>query len=184
MEHLAHTELAAGLAEIRRSPRDAGRLELIVRRPAEGEREQLAEAELDVDDGLVGDCWRTRGSRSMPDGSSNPKAQLTLMNARVASLVAVEPARIPLAGDQLYVDLDLSSENLPPGTRLVIGSSVIEISDEPHTGCRKFFDRFGKDAHLFVNAREHRSLNLRGINATVVQGGVVRRGDLVSKTRP
>jgi MOSC domain-containing protein YiiM len=104
------------------------------------------------------------------------------MNHRVASLVAADPTRIPLAGDQLFVDLDLSSENLPPGTRLAIGSAVIEISDEPHTGCRKFFDRFGKDAHLFVNAKANRGLNLRGVNAVVVQGGVVRLGDLVSKT--
>ena len=183
VEQLDYAALAAGLAELGKSPLDEGRLELIVRRPAVGEREQLAEATLDVDEGLVGDCWRARGSRSTPDGSANPKAQLTLMNVRVAGLVAVDPSRIPLAGDQLYVDLDLSGGNLPPGTRLEIGSSVIEVSDEPHTGCRKFFDRFGKDAHLFINAKENRGLNLRGINAVIVQGGVVRQGDPVSKTR-
>jgi hypothetical protein len=182
MEQLDLATLSAGLPAIRLSPHDEGRLELIVRRPAVGEREQLTEAILDAAEGLVGDCWRARGSRSMPDGSANPKAQLTLMNHRVASLVAADPTRIPLAGDQLFVDLDLSSENLPPGTRLAIGSAVIEISDEPHTGCRKFFDRFGKDAHLFVNAKANRGLNLRGVNAVVVQGGVVRLGDLVSKT--
>jgi hypothetical protein len=182
VERLEYAALAAGLAEVRRSPQDEGRLELIVRRPAEGEREQLTEAVLDVDEGLVGDSWRARGSRSMPDRSANPKAQLTVMNARLARLVAVDPDRIPLAGDQLYVDLDLSSANVPPGTRLEIGSTVIEVSDEPHTGCRKFFDRFGKDAHLFVNAKENRGLNLRGINAIVIQGGVVREGDPVRKT--
>jgi MOSC domain-containing protein len=181
VEQLDLATLSAGLAEIRQSPRDEGTLELIVRRPVVGEREQLDEALLDVDEGLVGDSWRTRGSRSTPDGSANPKAQLTLMNVRVAALVAVDPARIPLAGDQLYVDLDLSTENLPPGTRLTIGTAMIEISDEPHTGCRKFVDRFGSDAHRFVNAREHRGLNLRGVNAVVVQGGVVRRGDRVVK---
>ena len=181
VEHLDFAALAAGLAEVRRSPQDGGRLELIVRRPAVGEREQLDEAVLDVDEGLVGDSWLARGSRSTPDGSADPKAQLTLMNVRLAGLVAADPARIPLAGDQLFVDLDLSAANLPPGTRLEIGSSVIEVSDAPHTGCRKFFDRFGKDAHLFVNARENRGLNLRGINAVVVQGGVIRRGDTVTK---
>jgi MOSC domain-containing protein YiiM len=105
------------------------------------------------------------------------------MNVRVAGLVAVHPARIPLAGDQLYVDLDLSAGNLPPGTRLEIGSTVIEVSDEPHTGCRKFFDRFGRDAHLFINAKENRGLNLRGINAVVVQSGAIRQGDTVTKSR-
>jgi hypothetical protein len=183
VEQLDYASLEAGLADVRRSPSDAGRLELIVRRPAVGEREELTEAVLDVDDGLVGDSWLTRGSSSMPDGSANPKAQLTLINVRLAGLVAVNPDRIPLAGDQLYVDLDLSGDNLPPGTRLRIGSSVIEVSDEPHTGCRKFFDRFGRDAHLFVNAKANRGLNLRGINAVVVQGGVVRRGDAVTKAR-
>jgi hypothetical protein len=182
MEHLDYAALAAGLPDVQRSPQDVGRLELIVRRPTVGEREELTEAVLDVDEGLVGDSWRARGSRGTPDGSADPKAQLTLMNVRIAGLVAVHSDRIPLAGDQLYVDLDLSADNLPPGTRLEIGSSVIEVSDAPHTGCRKFFDRFGKDAHLFVNARENRGLNLRGINAIVVQGGVVRQGDAVTKT--
>jgi hypothetical protein len=180
-EQLDYAALVAGMNIVRRSPSDGGRLELIVRRPAVGEREQLTEAVLDVDQGLVGDSWNARGSRSTPDGSADPKAQLTVMNVRLAALVAVDPARIPLAGDQLYVDLDLSGANLPPGTRLEIGSSVIEVSDTPHTGCRKFLDRFGKDAHLFINARENRGLNLRGINALVVQSGVIRQGDSVTK---
>jgi hypothetical protein len=180
--HLDLATLEAGLDEIRRSPADAGRLELIVRRPAVEEREQLDEGVLDTIEGLLGDCWRTRGSRSTPDGSADPKAQLTLMNVRVAALVAGNRSRIPLAGDQLYVDLDLSGANLPPGTQLRIGSAVVEISDEPHLGCRKFFDRFGRDAHRFVNAKELRALNLRGVNAMVVEGGVVRSGDAVRKS--
>ena len=88
----------------------------------------------------------------MSDGSANPDAQLTLMNARVVALVAGERERWPLAGDQLYVDLDLSADNLPPGTRLAVGSAVIEVTPEPHTGCAKFSARFGSEALRFVNS--------------------------------
>jgi MOSC domain-containing protein YiiM len=181
VEHLDLAALEAGIDEIRRSPREEGRVELIVRRPAQGERERLTEATLDTADGLVGDNWKTRGSSRRPDGSANPKAQLTIKNARMAALVAQTPERWELAGDQLYVDFDLSTENIPPGTRLEIGSAVIEVTDEPHTGCRKYLDRFGKDALRLVSSETGRTLNLRGINTRVVVAGVVRTGDRVSK---
>ena len=174
-------ELGAGLDEIRRSPAEEGTVELIVRRPAENEREVLEEGTLDLAEGLVGDMWRVRGSRSTPDGSPNPLAQLTLQNARLAALVAGERERWPLAGDQLYVDLDLGVDNLPPGTRLAVGSAVIEITAPPHTGCAKFSARFGSDALRFVNSQAGRELRLRGVNARVVEGGVVRPGDAVRK---
>ena len=182
MEHLDLAKLNAARDRILASPRDDGRIDLIVRRPGVDERETVAEATLDTEEGLVGDSWRARGAKSAPDGSANPKAQLTLMNARVAALVAMTPERIPLAGDQFYVDFDLTAANVPSGTRLALGSAVIEVSDEPHTGCRKFFDRFGNDAHRFVNSKEDRQLNLRGVNAFVVTGGTVRTGDTVRKT--
>lgn len=182
MEHRDLATLNAARPQILDSPQDDGRVDLIVRRPAVDERETISEAALDVVEGLVGDCWRARGSGSTPDGSANPKAQVTLMNVRVAALVAVTPERIPLAGDQFFVDFDLTAANVPPGTRLALGSAVIEVSDDPHTGCRKFFDRFGNDAHRFVNAKEDRALNLRGINAFVVTGGTVRAGDAIRKT--
>ena len=181
MKHLDLAVLEAGLDEIRRSPRDEGRLALIVRRPAVEQRETLTEATLDTEEGLVGDCWRARGSSGTADGSANPKAQLTLTNARAVALVAQRDDRWQLAGDQLYVDLDLSGGNVPPGTRLAVGSAVVEISDQPHRGCRKFLDRFGKDALKFVNSEVGRELNLRGVNAMVVVGGIVRAGDAVRK---
>jgi hypothetical protein len=174
--------LEAGLDEVRRSPKDNGRLELIVRRPAVGERESVDEAGLDAEEGLVGDCWRARGSSSTEDGSANPKAQLTLTNARLMALVAGSPKRRELAGDQLYVDLDLSAENVPAGTRLAIGSAVVEVTDLPHTGCRKYLDRFGKDALRFISSQAGRELNLRGVNARVVVSGTVRAGDEIRKT--
>jgi hypothetical protein len=181
MEHRDLATLEAARDQILASPKDDGRVDLIVRRPAVDERETVTEATLDPAEGLVGDSWRARGSGSTPDGSANPKAQLTLMNARVAALVAVTPDRIPLAGDQFFVDFDLTAANISPGTRLALGSAVIEVSDEPHMGCRKFFDRFGNDAHRFVNSKEDRELHFRGINAFVVTGGTVRTGDAVRK---
>ena len=180
-KHLTLSELEAGLDDIRQSPRDAGVIELIVRRPQAGAREVLAEGRLDLAEGLVGDSWRSRGSSSTPDGAANPDAQLTLMNVRAVALIAQERERWPLAGDQLYVDLDLSGENLPPGTRLALGSAVIAVTALPHTGCQQFRERFGTDALRFVNSPVGRQLNLRGINAKVVQPGVVRAGDVARK---
>ncbi|MEW6404274.1 MAG: MOSC domain-containing protein [Chloroflexota bacterium] len=179
--HLTMAQLEAGLDYIRQAPKDNGTLELIVRRPRDDERDALAEAQLDAHEGLIGDNWKTRGSGRMPDGSAHPDMQLTLMNARVIQLLAQSPERWSLAGDQLYVDLDLSEENLPPGTRLAMGSAVIEVTAEPHTGCKKFAARYGQDAVKFVNSAEGRQLHMRGINARIIQSGVVRVGDKLTK---
>lgn len=180
--HLSAAELAEGLTAILAPPRGVGTVELVVRRPAEGEREVLEAGELDLVEGLVGDSWRQRGSRSTPDGSANPEMQLNVMSARVVDLVAAgDRDRWSLAGDQLYLDLDLSEEHLPAGTRLAVGDAVIEVTPPPHTGCAKFVQRFGTDAHKFVNAKEHRPLRLRGLCAKVVEPGTVRPGDTVRK---
>jgi hypothetical protein len=179
--HRTMAELEAGLETVRQSPRDEGVLELIVRRPRGGERELLAEGQLDLCEGLVGDNWATRGSPLTDDGNADPLRQVTVMNARAVALVAGDEARWPLAGDQLYIDMDIGTANLPPGTRLAIGSAVIEITDLPHTGCKKFTARFGRDAMLFVNSPVGRQLNLRGINARIVRPGVIRVGDVAKK---
>jgi hypothetical protein len=179
--HLSITELEAGLDDVRESPSDGGKVELIVRRPAVDEREVLAEGTLDADTGLAGDTWQARGSTRTTDGSPHPGMQLTVINARAALLVARDPDRRMLAGDQLYVDLDLSPANLPPGARLALGSAVIEVTDQPHLGCAKFAARFGKDAWRFVNSKVGRELRLRGLNARVVVAGTVRPGDVIRK---
>ena len=175
-------ELEAGLGHVPASPLRAGTVVLIARRPAEGRREILDEAFLDLRLGLVGDNWSTRGSRRTPDGSPHPDAQLNVMNARAAALIAGPQERWALAGDQLYVDLDLSEASLPAGTRLAVGDAVIEITSKPHRGCTKFSRRFGADALRFVNSEVGVALNLRGRNAKVVTHGTVRRGDPVVDT--
>ncbi len=182
-KHLTTTELEAGLEEIRRSPKDEGRLELIVRRPRVDEREVLTEGELHLSEGLVGDSWSRRSSSRTADGSAHPEMQLNIMNSRVIALLAQDQSRWPLAGDQLYLDLDLSVENLPPGTRLSLGSAVIEVTAQPHTGCKKFVARFGIEAMTFVNSPLGKQLRLRGINARVVQPGVIRVGQTAKKIR-
>lgn len=177
--HASREALEAGLHAVRAAPRSEGVLELIVRRPAEAERDVVETAQLDVDEGLVGDNWRTRGrSGGRP---ANPNAQITLMGARAAALIAGNRETWPLAGDQLFVDLDLSLDNLPAGTRLAIGDAALEVTAEPHTGCKKFAERFGLDALEAVSSPEGRALNLRGINTKVVQSGVVRVGDPIRR---
>jgi hypothetical protein len=182
MTHVTAEELEAGLESIRRSPKDHGVLRLIVRRPSVGEREVLSSGELDLREGLVGDTWKDRASTRTPAGAPHCDMQLNIMNARAAALIACDTERWPLAGDQLYIDLDLSDDSLPPGTRLAIGSAVIEVTSQPHTGCKKFLARFGADALKFVNSAVGKELHLRGINAKVVQPGIIRVGDIVAKT--
>lgn len=179
--NLSRETLDAGLDEVRRAPRDAGALKLIVRRPETGAREVLDVGELDPVEGLVGDNWKTRGSAGTPDGSAHSEMQLNVMNSRAIALIAQTEERWALAGDQLFVDLDLSEQNLPVGTRLGIGSAVIEVTPPPHAGCQKFVERFGVDAMKWVNSDIGRSLRLRGLNAKVIQAGVIHAGDTVTK---
>lgn len=179
--HLTMEELEAGLDEIRNSPRVEGVLELIVRRPRTGEREILEQGELDLAQGLVGDNWNERPSSRTLDGSPHPDMQLNVMNSRAIALLAQQKDRWHLAGDQLFIDLDLSHHNLPPGTRLALGSAVIEVTDQPHTGCKKFLERFGLDALKFVSSPLGKELNLRGINAKVVRPGLILVGCAVKK---
>lgn len=181
VKHLTMTELEAALDHLRDAPKDEGVIELIVRRPRVDEREVLEEAQFHPLKGLIGDSWVFRGSSKTADGGPHPEKQINIINSRVAALVAQEKERWSLAGDQLYIDMDLSKENLPAGTRLAIGSAVLEVTALPHTGCHKFVARFGAEAMRFVNSTVGKQLCLRGINAKVVQAGVVRLGSTARK---
>lgn len=177
-------ELEAGLPDILVSPKDGGVVRMIVRRPGTDEREVMEAGELDISHGLVGDNWRSRGSRMTDDGSAHPEMQLNLMNSRVISLVAGSEDRWALAGDQFFVDLDLAKENLPAGTRLAMGTAIVEVTGVPHLGCKKFAERFGMEATKFVNSRRGKTLCLRGINAKVVKSGRVSTGDKIQRIQP
>ena len=155
-------------------PRDRGTLRLVCRRVEPGVHETPAEAQLSVEAGLVGDRW---------DAARDPDrdTQITLMNATVAELVAAGRQPLHEAGDNLLVDFDISYDNLPPGTRLRIGQTVLEMTEAPHTGCSKFSERFGQDALRWVNWRHWRERRLRGVNARVIEGGTIRVGDEVAR---
>jgi hypothetical protein len=174
MLHIPMTNLEAGFDEIRAAPKDGGTIELISRRPAENERELLDEAEVDPVLGLVGDTWYI-------DYPEERDSQLTIVNSRLSRLVAGARERWALSGDQLYADFDIGEKNLPVGTVLLVGTATIEVTAVPHTGCKKYAERFGPDATRFVNSPEGRALRLRGVNTRILVGGVVRVGDTIVK---
>lgn len=175
-------ELEQGLPVVLASPRESGALEAIFVRPVTNERLALTEASLTPAGGIEGDRWLTDSYYRLPDGGSDPRCQLSLMNARLLRQIAVEPGAMCLAGDNLIIDLDLSEENLPSGAQLALGpNAIIELSDLPHTGCGKFAKRYGDDARAFVNFKDRKPLHLRGRYATVIRAGTVRIGDTVSK---
>lgn len=181
-------ELAEFLPTLDATAKDRGTVKLIVRRPAVGEREVLGVGRLDPAYGLQGDTWIERGSKRTSDGSSHPDMQLNVMSHPMVEFLAQDPALEPLAGDQLYLDLDLSQDNLPEWTLLLFGDpdapgAVIQVTDQPHTGCQKFVERFGPEAMRFLNGKDGRPRRLRGLNARVTQAGEVRVGDMVTVRR-
>ncbi|WP_146448056.1 MOSC domain-containing protein [Bythopirellula polymerisocia] len=177
--HLTLDEMESQLDFIRQSPDDDGVLEMIVCRPDVDQRQMLFEAEVDPARGLLGDSWLARGDYK--GGPAHPDTQINIMNSHVISLLAQDRERWQLAGDQLYVDFDLSDENLPVGSQLAIGSAVLEVTSEPHTGCKKFAQRYGPAATKFVNSPEGKRLHLRGINARIIKAGTIRTGDAIKK---
>jgi hypothetical protein len=179
-EHVPHhrpfaeiERIAAGLGS---SPTDNGIVEMIVCRPATEERQVLSDGELDTMHGLRGDNWETRSS-----DSADQLRQITLMNSRVAQAIAGDRDRWQLAGDQLIVNLDLSIDSLPAGTRLQIGEAIAEVTEPPHTGCAKFAGRFGADALAWANGAGGRQQRRRGMYVRVLASGTVRQGDVIRK---
>lgn len=180
-KHLSSGELQAGLPVIRQAPGDNGLVRAIVIRPETNQRQSLQTCEFSPGLGVHGDNWAKGCWLTLDDGSPHPDVQVAIMNARVIELVAQDPDRWPLAGDNLFIDLDLSEDNLPFGQQLSVGSTVLEVTDTPHNGCAKFAERFGPDSVKFVNSPEGKQLHLRGIYAKIVQAGTVQVGDTVKK---
>lgn len=181
--HRTNQEINSAIKHVLDSPKDGGTLEMIVRRPVVDRREVINSGALDIENGLVGDNWLARGSSRTDNGLGHPEMQINVMNYRFALLIAGSRERVPLAGDQLFVDLDLSEENVPPGTRLSIGDAVIEVTTIPHLGCKKFVERFGLDAMKFANSDFGRKHHLRGINARVIQSGSITTSDIIRRIR-
>ena len=179
--HRSSAELEAALGDIRNAPGAVGTINLIVRRPAEDAREVLDVAEINDAEGVAGDTWNQRSSPTSADGGPHPDAQITIMSARAAAAVIGPVERWPLAGDQIYADLDISHEALPAGAQLQLGDAVVEITAKPHRGCAKFAARFGRDALRFVNTGEGRDLRMRGVNCRVIRPGTVRPGDPITR---
>jgi len=179
--YLTTEQLEANLEHIKQSPTDNCILEMIVIRPDVDQRKILLEGYLDIEKGLIGDNWSTKGNSKTTNGGPHPDMQLNIMNSRCISHIAKNKDRWPLAGDQLFIDMNLSDENLPPGTQLSIGEATIEITAIPHKGCKKFTQRFGMDAVKFVNSPVGKKLHLRGVNAKVVKSGKINTRDIVSK---
>ncbi len=179
--NLTFDELMGAWADIDPSPTESGTVEMIVRRPETESREHIQEGELSTVDGLVGDNWLARGSSSTPDGSAHPEAQITLMSTRIIDIIAQDKDNWDLAGDQFFVDFDLSMDNLPTGSKIQVGSAILEISEKPHTGCAKFAKRYGASARKFVMTDEGKQARLRGVNARVIQAGTVKVNDIIKK---
>jgi MOSC domain-containing protein YiiM len=179
--HLTMEELKAGLAEIMASPADGGTLEGIVVRPEHDARTEVESVDISLKGGVHGDHWAKGCHKSTEDGLPHPDVQICIMNARCIALIAQARDNWAPAGDNLFIDLNLSAGNLAPGQRLAIGSAVIEITAEPHNGCAKFIERYGRDACVFVNTGEGKRNRLRGIYARVVEDGRITIGDRVEK---
>ena len=179
--HRSTAELEAALPHIREAPGSTGTIQLIVRRPGEDAREVLDVAEINDAEGVAGDTWNQRSSPTSADGGPHPDAQITIMSARAAAAVIGPVERWPLAGDQIYADLDISHETLPAGAQLRLGDAILEVTAKPHRGCAKFAARFGRDALRFVNTSEGRDLRMRGVNCRVIHPGTVRPGDPITR---
>lgn len=180
-KYLTTEQIEAGLSHILASPQDQGTLEAIVIRPEENERELRKLVYLTPECGVEGDRWATSSSLRLADGRPDPRVQVSLMNFRILRMIAGDEDRMCLAGDNLIVDLDLREANVPVGQKLAIGEAVVQVTEVPHTGCKKFANRYGEDATRFINAAERKSLHLRGLYARVLQAGTVQVGDVIRK---
>lgn len=179
--HKTMEELKAGLPEILKSPQDNGEVKAVVVRPGSCERNMVPSCDVSLEGGVLGDHWAKGCWKTTDDGEPHPDVQICIMNSRCIELIAGDQSNWAPAGDNLFVDMDLSPENLPPGQRVAVGSAIIEITDTPHKGCQKFIDRYGRDACVFVNLGDGDKYKLRGIYARTFEAGTISVGDTFRK---
>ena len=182
--HLTLAELEAGLPEILQAPKDNGTLAAIVIRPEPARTGGTGKLRSQPEAGYAGDNWASGCWKTTYDGAPHPDVQICIMNARCIALIAQDRGNWAPAGDNLFIDMDLTPDNVPPGTQLAIGTAVIEITDTPHNGCESFIARYGRDACIFVNTREGKRLRLRGIYGRIVRDGRLAVGDSARKVTP
>ncbi|MEM6942438.1 MAG: MOSC domain-containing protein [Pseudomonadota bacterium] len=181
LHHRTRAELEAALPLILAAPKDGGRLDMIVSRPAPGERTLPQRARLTAEGGVEGDHWAKGCWLSLDDGTPHPDVQICLMMSRMIRAIAGEEAHWPPAGDNLFIDMDLTPANTPPGTRLALGSVEMVVTPEPHNGCEAFIERFGREACVFVNTGPGKTHRLRGIYCRVTKDGDISVGDSLRK---
>lgn len=179
--HLTTEQIEARLDWVEASPAECGTVEGLCIRPEVNGRQELESCRLSPAEGVDGDFWVRKSFMTLDDGSSDPAVQVAIMNSRAVDVIAGSRDRWKLAGDQLFVDFDLSESNLAPGDRLHVGPAILEITPVPHTGCGMFQERFGAAAVRFYNSKVGKAMRLRGVYAQVVQEGVVSVGDTVRK---
>ena len=178
---VTNQQIEQRLPWVQESPATQGQVKLIVVRPDTDQRRVVSQAQFSSEGGVDGDNWQQDCWKKLADGRPDPEVQVAIINARMIEVLAGDQKCWPLAGDQLYVDLDLSVDNLAIGQRLQVGEVALEITAEPHRACKKFQHRFGKDAATFVNSPQGDALRLRGVYARIIQAGVVETGDVISK---
>lgn len=181
MKFVTQPEIDQRLSSVLDSPKDQGTVEMIVVRPFKNQRKTLIHVLFSPEAGVTGDNWKTQCWKKLNDGQSDPDVQVAIMNARMIDMLTDDKAHWPLAGDQLFVDFDLSVTNLSPGDQLQIGDAVLQITAEPHRGCSKFKQRFGELAMHCVNSAQGDAHRLRGIYAKIISAGNVSVGDVIHK---
>ncbi|MEF3048329.1 MOSC domain-containing protein [Pseudotabrizicola sp. L79] len=174
-------ELMAALPQVLAAPKTDARIDGLCFRPAFNQRQFPDSLTLTRDQGVPGERWLTAPWMKLPDGSPDPRIQVSILPLRVMDLVWRDREGQPHPGDTIVADLDMSEANLPAGTLLQAGTAVVRVSDAFNDACVKWKVRYGKDAKDWVKAPGHPPLRLRGVLCSVEQDGIVRLGDRLRK---
>jgi hypothetical protein len=174
-------ELAAALPAILAAPRDAGVTRLLCSRPKPNHRTFPQTLTFTRASGVAGDFESSRPWLTLPDGSPDPRNQVSIMSWQVLDLVWRDRDRVAHPGDNIAVDMNLTAHNLPVGTLLAAGTAILRVSDEPNDGCVKWKVRSGRAAYDWSTRDDHLPLRLRGVYCSVEQDGEMHLGDTLRR---